>query len=132
MDINKINNLHEAKLSSSKRIDRDNGFSEIFNRKLAATNPINPSGPVDARMEVLSQGDKILNLMEDYAKALNDPARTLKEIEPLVNTIEKEIGSLESKTVDKVRDDTELDNFIKDLAVTVNVAAFKFHRGDYI
>jgi len=39
---------------------------------------------------------------------------------------------IEAEAADKVHQDQELEKFVQDLAVTANVAALKFHRGDYI
>jgi len=79
-----------------------------------------------------SQSDKILHMLDDYARELTDPAKTLKDIEPLVESIRKEVNSIEAEAAEKVYNDNELESIIKDLAITANVAIFKFHRGDYV
>ena len=132
MDISRINNSIQPKCSPSPEIKRDCGFKEIFTRKLTGVNPTHSTAPADGRAEVLGLGDKILNLLEDYAKDLTNPAKTLKDIQPIVETIEKKISQIESKAAENVSDDKEFEKFVKDLVVTANVAAFKFHRGDYV
>jgi len=131
MDINRIGNLYGAKLPSSNKIDRDNGFKQIFDRKLTEIDATTIQTSVDSKANVIEHSDKILNLLDDYARELTDPAKTLRDIGPLVETIEKEVSLIEATAVDKVND-KELETFIKDLAVIANVAVFKFHRGDYI
>ena len=132
MDINGIDNLYKAKLSSSHKIDKNNGFRQIFDGKIAKLNPTTISTPVDSKADVLERGDKILNLLDDYAIGLNDPAKTLKDIGPLVKSIEKEMSLIEAEAADKFHNDKELEKLIENLAVTANVAVLKFRRGDYI
>jgi len=132
MDINKIGNSFQAKLSSTAKIDDDNQFKEIFDQKLDEIHTTTSPCPVDSKSDVIVQSEKILNLLDHYAGDLADPARTLKDIRPLVDSIEKEVTLMESEAVNKVRNDNALDRLVKDLAVTAKVAMYKFHRGDYI
>jgi len=132
MDINKIGNSFQTKLSSTAKIDDDNQFKQIFDQKLDELHPTTSPCPVDSKSDVIVQSEKILNLLDHYAGELADPARTLKDIRPLVDSIEKEVTLMESEAVNKVKNDKTLDRLVKDLAVTAKVAMYKFHRGDYI
>jgi len=132
MDINKIGNSFQAKLSSTAKVDDDHQFKQIFDQKLDELHPSTSSCPVDKKSDVIVQGEKILNLLDHYAGELADPARTLKDISPLVDSIEKEVTLMESEAVNKVQNDKALDRLVKDLAVTAKVAMYKFHRGDYM
>jgi len=132
MDINSIKNLSEAGFPSSHEINKDKGFGEIFDRKIAELNATETLIPDGGKADVIEHGNRILNLLDDYASELSDPRKTLKHIEPLVETIEKEAGLIETETAEKVQNDSELEMIIKDLTVTANVAAFKFNRGDYV
>ena len=131
MDINKIDNSFQAKLSSTAKVD-DNQFKQIFDKKLDELQTTPSLAPVDSKSDVIVQSEKILNLLDDYAGELADPSRTLKDIRPLVDSIEKEVTLMESEAVNKVQDDKALDSLVKELAVTAKVAMYKFHRGDYI
>jgi len=131
MDINKIDNSFLAKLSSTAKVD-DNQFKQIFDKKLDELQTTPSLAPVDSKSDVIVQSEKILNLLDDYAGELADPSRTLKDIRPLVDSIEKEVSLMESEAVNKVQNDKALDSLVKDLAVTAKVAMYKFHRGDYI
>jgi hypothetical protein len=131
MDINKIDNLFQAKLSSTAKVD-DNQFKQIFDKKLDELHTTPSLSPVDSKSYVIVQSEKILNLLDHYAGELADPSRTLKDIRPLVDSIEKEVTLMESEAVNKVQNDKALDRLVKDLAVTAKVAMYKFHRGDYI
>jgi len=132
MDISKIDNAFKSGLPSSKKVTGDNQFKQIFDKTLQKVDETTMPASVDHKTEVIKQGDKILNLLDDYARLLNDPGKSLKDIEPLVTSIEKEVSLIEAEAVDKVHHDHELGKIVRDLAVTANVAALKFHRGDYI
>ena len=132
MDINKIGNSFQAKLSSTAKVNGDNQFTQIFEQKLDELDPTTSLCSIDTKSDVIVQGEKILNLLDLYAGELADPARTLKDIRPLVDSIEKEVTLMESEAVNKVQNDETLDRLVKDLAVTAKVAMYKFHRGDYI
>ena len=132
MDIDKIGNSFQAKLSSTAKVDGDNQFKQIFNQKLDELHPTTNLCPVDNKSDVIVQSEKILNLLDQYAGELADPARTLKDIRPIVDRIEKEVTLMESEAVGNVQNDETLDKLVKDLAVTAKVAMYKFHRVDYI
>ena len=131
MDINKIDNSFLAKLSSTAKVD-DNQFKQIFDKKLDELHTTPSLSPVDSKSDVIVQSEKILDLLDNYAGELADPSRTLKDIRPLVDSIEKEVTLMESEAANKVQNDETLDRLVKDLAVTAKVAMYKFHRGDYI
>ncbi|MBW2118805.1 MAG: hypothetical protein JRH09_12945 [Deltaproteobacteria bacterium] len=132
MDINSIKNLSEAGFPSSHKINRDKGFGEILDQKIEGLNGTDALNPSESKADVLEHGNRILNLLDDYASELSDPRKTLKHIGPLVETIEIEAVLIEAEAAEKVQNDSELERIIKDLTVTANVAAFKFHRGDYV
>lgn len=132
MDISKIYDLLKGQPSLSKKVDTGNRFKQVFDKKLNEINATIKTPPIGNKSDVIEQGDKILNLLDDYARGLADPAKTLKDIGPLVKNIEKEVSLIKTEASEKIHNDKELEKFIKDLAVTANVAVFKFHRGDYI
>jgi hypothetical protein len=132
VDINEISNVYHGKLASSKKVKEGNGFTQILEQRLAEINPTNPQTPRGANVDVLKQGLNVLDLLDNYARELADPAKTLRDIEPLVESIKQEVGIIESEVSDRFHNDKDLERLIRDLAVTANVAMFKFHRGDYI
>lgn len=132
MDINSIKNQSETGFPSSHKINRDKGFGEIFDRKITELNATETLIPTGGKADVLEHGNRILNLLDDYARDLSNPRKTLKHIEPLVAAIKKEASLIEDEAAKKIQNDSELERFIKDVAVTANVAAFKFNRGDYV
>jgi hypothetical protein len=132
MDINKVDNSFQAALSSTKKADCDNQFKQIFDQKLDEINGTGNISFVDNKRNVMKQSEKILNLLDRYSGSLADPTKSLKDIGPLVDSIEKEVGLIESEAGNQAHDDKALDKIVKDLAVTAKVAMYKFHRGDFI
>jgi len=132
MDINRIYDLIQGQQSSPKKMDSDCGFKQVFDKKINEINEATMSTSIGGKADVIKHGDKILNLLDDYTRDLADPAKTLKDIGPLVKNIEKEVSLIEAESADAVHNDEALKKIIKDLAVTANVAVYKFHRGDYI
>jgi hypothetical protein len=80
----------------------------------------------------LQHASKMLNLLEEYAQALNDPNKTLKLIEPLVDQIQQRVKDLSAQCPHDAGPDDELATLVNKIAVTASVEAFKFQRGDYI
>ena len=132
LDINKINHTYQEKLGLSTRKNRENGFKKVFDQKMNEINRTVPSNLLEGKANVLKQGDKILNLLDDYGRVLTDPAMTLKEIEPLVERIEKEVSLFEVEAAERGHGDNALNRLTQDLAVTAHVALLKFRRGDYL
>jgi hypothetical protein len=132
VDIGKINHSYQEKLRLSTKKNRENGFKKVFDQKMNEINGTAPSNPQEGKANVLKQGGKILNLLDDYGRVLTDPAMTLKEIEPLVERLEEEVSLFEVAATEGGYDDQALDRITQDLAVTAHVALFKFRRGDYL
>jgi len=132
MDINKINNSFTATLQSTKNIEGNNQFKHIFDRTINEINAATSPSPVDSKNNILEQTDKILNLLDNYAGELANSVKTLKDIKPLVDNIEKEVNRFESEAANKFHGDKALDRIVEELAVTAKVAIYKFNRGDYI
>lgn len=132
MDITKINQAGHPRPSAFDGITNDKGFKQIFDRKLSGVNSIASPTSADPKTDLLYHSDKMLDLLDDYAKELGSPLKTLKDIEPIVSSIEKEVDLIESKTSGIVLRDGEIERFVKDLSVTALVAVLKFQRGDYL
>ncbi len=132
MDVREINNISTQKLSLPNNTSKTDGFKQIFDQKLSAVSATKLQAPPDLETELLEQSDKVLDLLDEYIKELNDPAKTLKDIDFLVQTIEKEVNLIAAKTSDNISKDKEIEGFVNDLAITANVALLKFRRGDYI
>ena len=121
MDINKIGNAFKSVLSSAQKTDCDQQFKQIFDQKIDEINSAESLSPIGDKKNVMAQGEKILDLLDRYSGALADPTKSLKDIRPLVDSIEKEVGSMETGILKRVQNDTALDKIVTDLAVTAKV-----------
>ena len=92
----------------------------------------NISIPLDCKGNILEKSEGVLSLLEQYAGELSDPGTSLADIEPVVNRIKEEMILIEAEASGQDFRDGELGGLIRELAITANVAVFKFHRGDYI
>jgi hypothetical protein len=97
MDIPKINNAFKSKLPSSQRVADDTQFKQIFDRNLNKIDAPTAPAPANGQIDVIEHGDKILNMLDDFARVLSRPEKTLKEIEPLALDIEKEARLIEAE-----------------------------------
>lgn len=132
MDIYKIDQAGHPRVSNFKEITNDKGFKQIFDRKLSEVDQIKSLATADPKTDLLDSSDKVLDLLDDYANQLSNPSKTLKDIEPIVTRIEKEIDLIESKTAGMIPRDIGIEQFVRDLSVTAHVAVLKFQRGDYL
>jgi hypothetical protein len=75
--------------------------------------------------------DGVLDVLEQYLSALGNPQVTLKEMAPLVDSLDQGASRL-----DKIASELSIDDPIKpitnDTAVLAAVEALKFKRGDYL
>jgi len=132
MDIRKIGDLSPSTLSSPKKPIENDAFRQIYQEKLSTVSETPASFLFDAKTDFIDQGDKVLDLLDAYAAELNNPEKNLKDIDPLVKAIEKEMNIFETKRADHPGMDEEMDGIAQDLSITANVALLKFQRGDYI
>jgi len=132
MDIRKIDDLSPTTMSSpNKPIEKD-AFRQIYQERLSMVSQTPAPFLFDAKTDFIDQGDKVLDLLDAYATELNNPEKNLKDIDPLVKAIEKEMNIFEAKRADHPGMDEEMDGIAQDLSITANVALLKFQRGDYI
>jgi len=132
MDISKIGNFSPAQLPSPGKAQAPGSFGEIYQEQLTATPPTDAQLLTNAKTDLMDQGDKVLDLLEAYSADLNNPDKTLKEIDPLATAIEEEMNIFETKRTDQMGMDEEMAGFADALAITANVALLKFRRGDYL
>jgi hypothetical protein len=132
MNIREIDGLWQQSLPDSKKVDRNHEFKEIFDRRLSEVSATGASSPHGLKREILNHGGKVLNLLDIYARNLGDGSKTLRDIEPMVRSIERETGVLRAKTAEQQGGDKELEKLMDEVSTAANVAVLKFHRGDYV
>jgi len=87
----------------------------------------------DATVGAVEQGtEQLLTMLEQFAKDLSDPSKSLKDIEPLIQGIKENADLLSAS----VKNDSESGQALKAIAeessVLANVEYMKFMRGDYV
>ena len=89
--------------------------------------PLSP----EARKITIERLDNLLDLLDQYRNQLADPKVTLRQIEPLLNTISKEKEQL-SAVLNGMPDEDGLKDIVHRTLITTSLEVMKFNRGDYI
>jgi len=129
MEIKGVGDSFQKGLTCTGKIKENNNFQRLLDAKLSDVGGVASCAPSASRRELMEQGETMLSLLDGFARDLSNAGRTLKEIEPLVKTIEKELVRLESSAE---KADGRLKGFLNHVAVTGEVAVLKFHRGDFV
>ena len=83
-----------------------------------------------AAVDIEARTEKLLGLLEKYSMGMENPAMTLKELEPVIRETKQEAediaGSLDGS------ESEELKNIAGESAALANSEYIKFMRGDYI
>jgi len=132
MDISGIYGRHPVQATRPGKTSEAAGFKEIFEQKVSSVSEVGLPASGGNEAGLIERSGKILDLLDKYIQELNDPAKTLKDIDPLVKNISEEMTLLESGSTDSVAKAGGLGGFVQELAVTTNVALYKFRRGDYL
>ena len=80
---------------------------------------------------IANKTNGLLDLLDAYARDIENPNKTLKEIEPLIVSIQKKAYQLMEEADKIIPDHAELKRIAEECAVTANVEYIKFYRGDY-
>ena len=75
--------------------------------------------------------EQFFNLLESYTKALSDPKKNLRDIAPLIKSIESEKEKL-AGLGESLPDGDILKDIVNQAAILANVEVLKFNRGDYL
>ena len=137
---------HESKNKAQSPADQKFGTilkETVNNTKTAAMAPLSitfsNSLPVfhpaslshsDHQFAVNSIED-ILNLLDRYRENLANPRMTLKQIDPVIREMTREMENL-APVLDSLPADQEIKNILNQTLVTVSLEISKFYRGDYI
>jgi len=132
MNIKGIERFLNIEPPPSNKVQQGDGFKQIFEQTLSQINTVNSTTPVDSKTAALAHGDRVLSLLDQYIGKLADPSTSLKEIHPLVTSIEKTVIDMQSGAANTHAHDKDLNRFLNDIAVTANVAVLKYQRGDFV
>ena len=75
--------------------------------------------------------EQFFNLLESYSKALSDPKMNLRDIAPLIESIESEKEKL-AGLGERLPDGHVLKDLVNKAAILSTVEMLKFNRGDYL
>jgi hypothetical protein len=110
---------------------------EISSHFLAAIQPMNSAeelpeimSPLSARTQCTKAAEETLDLLENYCKAMADPGLSLKEINPLLKSLQDKIDGL-NRHSEKLPQVDPLRDILSEVGILSRVEIEKFHRGDY-
>jgi hypothetical protein len=83
------------------------------------------------KLSTIDRIEKVLDLLDEYRRKLADPNTTLREIQPLVKSLETENGQLQPVLNSNVEGD-QLKEILNQTLVTTSVEVIKYNKGDYI
>ena len=75
--------------------------------------------------------EDMINLLDGYREKLANPRITMKQIDPVIREMTREIENL-APVLDLLPADEGLRNILNQTLVTVSLEISKFYRGDYI
>jgi hypothetical protein len=107
-------------------------FREVLQARIAQTGPASPVRGPDMRPVFVAQSEKLIGLLDDFARGLANPRKTLKEMAPLVQSMEGELRDLETGFAVEKGEDQDLSRLLSEVSLLTRVTLFKFHRGDFI
>lgn len=81
---------------------------------------------------VVRTAQRLLDLLDTYAKDMGNPRKTLKDMEPLIVSIQQRAAQLAEETESLQTEDDALQTLARQCGVTANMECIKFYRGDYV
>jgi hypothetical protein len=90
--------------------------------------------PIEAPAEepLVSQMGSLLDLMDNYANDLGNPSKSLKDIAPLLDTMNTRATELLKQSETLTPQDDSLRRVASEVALTARMEMIKFQRGDYV
>ena len=113
-----------------KKSKTDSGTHQTaFIKPLAGVQLSTPVSP-DATITV-EHIENMIDLLDQYRHKLADPRIPLKQIDAIINKIERQNDSL-ATIVDSIPDGDEIKNILNQTRITASLEVAKFYRGDYL
>ncbi|MCP3924231.1 MAG: hypothetical protein GY714_16765 [Desulfobacterales bacterium] len=113
---------------SIKKGDSSDQIRSSALREPAATNFINFQN-MDSPLKVIV--DKNINLLAKYTDLIGNPDKTLKEIEPLLLKLIKDIEETQNSFKDESKKSPELFNILENILMTARKEQIKMASGSY-
>jgi len=83
------------------------------------------------KLTTVERIENVLDLLDEYGRRLADPNTTLKEIHPLVSSLETQSEHLKP-VLNSMADDDQLKQILNETLVTSSLEIFKYNKGDYL
>ena len=83
------------------------------------------------KLTTLDRIENVLDLLDAYRSKLADPNATLRDIHPIVDSMETANEQLKSM-VTSIAEGDRLKQILNQTLVTASLEVFKFYKGDYI
>lgn len=90
-----------------------------------------PASATAAVPGVDQEVDALLSILESYAQALGDPAKSLKEIAPMADDLDRGAARLD-ELASRLSEGDPLKSLTNDTAAIAAAEALKFRRGDFV
>lgn len=111
------------------------GAAEEMKIPVQSLGEITPTAlfPVEpASTDIFERTNFLLDKLDSYTKELENPKKTLKDIEPLIAAIQDEAGKLLLDANGAGESDDTLKEIVNQTAIKASTEYIKFNRGDYI
>ena len=83
------------------------------------------------KLNTLDRIEKVLDMLDMYRSRLADPNATLRDIHPIVKSLETANEQLEP-VLKSIAEGDQLKQILNQTLVTTSLEVFKFYQGDYI
>ena len=80
----------------------------------------------------INKTSKLIDMLDTYVKDIENPEKSLKEIEPIIDIIENNASQLIDETEESFPHDADLKKIVTECVMTAKAEYIKFKRGDYI
>lgn len=143
-----LQQIQPGNIPTSKGPGKKTGFGNMLREALGQPNPAGGVQSGDRLTEpravqnigqqpaqpggLANRTSRAIDLLENYSRALSDPQKTLREIEPELTAFVSETESLYDDFLKTNRDDPLLKNVMEELLRTARLEGIRFRRGDYL
>jgi hypothetical protein len=125
----KNDNLFHQRLNEAQEKNQTSTANHVAGaNRLGEIQPTGFPRIESASTTVANKTDNLLNLLDNYAKDMENPNKSLKDIEPLIVSIQRKASELMDATA---RISPDLKEIATETAVAANSEYIKFYRGDY-
>jgi hypothetical protein len=108
------------------------GAMPLTPQRLAEPRPVSMPTAISNQPSILSKAQEVIDLMDFYANSLSDPQKSLKDIEPALNSFVNEAENVHNEYTQNTKTSGELTRILDDLRRAARLEQIRFRRGDYL